>query len=134
MSSVPSIPESGGLSRIPFTAAAENQIKSLSSWLKIVGWLSAFLGGIDILTMIQQRNPGQLADLIIHIAVAIWALQASQAFKSVALTDVADQAYLVQGFAKLRSLFLLQGIMLLVGLAFIAAVLLFVVLHGAGAI
>ncbi len=46
-----------------------------------------------------------------------------------ATTDVADQAYLVQGFTKLRSIFLLQGVLVLVGLAFLVAVLLFLVLH-----
>ena len=30
-----------GLSRIPFTTAAEAQIKSLSFWLAVVGWLNA---------------------------------------------------------------------------------------------
>ena len=33
MSDIPSTPGPGGLSRIPFTVAAENQIKSLSFWL-----------------------------------------------------------------------------------------------------
>ena len=67
-----------------------------------------------------------------HAAIAAWSLQAARAFKNVATTDVADQAYLVQGFTKLRSIFLLQGILIIVALAFVAAVVLFLVLHGAG--
>ena len=69
---------------------------------------------------------------IIHVAVATWALQGSTSFKKVAVTDTADQAYLVQGVARLRSLFLLQGLLVIVALAFIAAALLFVVLLAAG--
>ena len=133
MSDIPSAPGPGGLSRIPFTVAAENQIKSLSFWLTIVGWLNAIAAVGEISTLVLQRNFDQIINLILHIAVATWSLQAAKAFKSVATTDVADQAYLVQGFTKLRSLFLLQGVLALVGLAFVAAVLLFLAFHGAGA-
>jgi hypothetical protein len=117
------------LSRIPFTVAAENQIKSLSFWLTIVGWVNAFAAGGDILNLAMTRNFGQIINLMLHIAVATWSLQASRAFRSVATTDVADQAYLVQGFTKLRSLFLLQGVIVLVELAFVVAVLLFVAFY-----
>jgi len=130
MSVVSSTGEPAGLSRIPFTVAAEKQIKSLSFWLKIVGWLNAFAAGSDILNIVIQWNLSQLANLVLHAAVATWTLQASQAFNKVATTDVADQAFLVQGFAKLRSVFLLQGLLVLVALAFVSAALLFLVLHG----
>ena len=129
---LPGTSEPGGLSRIPFTAAAENQIKSLSFWLSVIGWLNVVAAVGDILNLLSQRNSGQIVNLILHIAIASWSLQAAKAFKSVAMTDVADQAYLVQGFTKLRSIFLLQGILVIVGLAFVAAVVLFLVLHGAG--
>jgi hypothetical protein len=118
-------PSTDGLSRIPFSAAAETQIKSLSFWLKIVGWLNAFAAGGDILNMFSQRNAGQFANLILHTAVAYWSLQASKAFLNVATTDSADQAYLIQGFAKLRSIFLLQGLLILVAFAFVGAAILF---------
>jgi len=126
--------ESSGLSRIPFTIQAENQIKTLSFWLMVVGWLNVAGAVIDVINLVlPQRNLGQIANLILHIVVGMWSLQASKAFQNVATTDVADQAYLVQGFSKLRSIFLLQGVLILVGMAFVAAVLLFLVLHGAGA-
>jgi hypothetical protein len=125
------MPESSGLSRIPFTIEAENQIKTLSFWLTVIGWLNVAAVVFDVVDMVVARNFGQLADLILHIAIATWSLQAARAFQNVAVTDVADQAYLVQGFSKLRSIFLLQGVLVLVGMAFVAAVLLFLVLHGA---
>jgi hypothetical protein len=122
-----------GLSRIPFTTAAEAQIKSLSFWLAVVGWLNAIAAVGDFINLVlPQRNLGQIVNLILHLAIATWSLQAARAFKGVATTDVADQAYLVQGFTKLRSIFLLQGLLIIVGLAFVAAVVLFLVLHGAG--
>jgi hypothetical protein len=134
MSDIPGTSAPGELSRIPFTAAAEGQIKSLSFWLAVVGWLNIIAAAGDILNLIMpHRNLGQIFNLILHVALASWSLQAARAFKSVATTDVADQAYLVQGFTKLRSIFLLQGILIIVSLAFVAAVVLFLVLHGAGA-
>ncbi len=133
MSDVPAPPGPGGLSRIPFTVEAENQIKSLSFWLTVVGWLNAVGAMGDVINLVTpQRNPGHIIGLILHIAIATWSLQAAKAFKFVAMTDVADQAYLVEGFTKLRSLFLLQGVLVLVSLAFISAVVLFLVLHGTG--
>ncbi len=128
---IPGTTEPGGLSRIPFTIAAENQIKSLSFWLAVIGWLNVVAAVGDLINLLAQRNAGVIFNLILHVAIATWSLQAAKAFKSVAMTDVADQAYLVQGFTKLRSIFLLQGILVIVGLAFVTAVVLFLVLHGA---
>jgi hypothetical protein len=119
------------LSHIPFTAAALSQIKSLSFWLMIVGWLNVIAGVIDLLNLaLPTRNIGHVFNAILHLALGGWSLEAARAFKNVATTDVADQAYLVQGFSKLRSIFLIQGILILVGMAFVAAVLLFLLLVG----
>jgi hypothetical protein len=130
MSSVQSTPEASGLSRIPFTIEAEKQITRLSFWLTVIGWLNVAAAVIQLLNLVLARNPGALVDLIINVAIATWSLQAAKAFQNVAATDVADQAYLVQGFSKLRSIFLLQGVLILIALAFLTAVLLFLVVHG----
>ncbi|MFI5456126.1 MAG: hypothetical protein ACHRXM_11815 [Isosphaerales bacterium] len=130
MSDVQGTPGSGGLSRIPFTVAAEKQIKTLSFWLTLVGWLNVIAVAADLLNLaLATRNFGHVANAILHVAIGSWSLQAARAFKNVATTDVADQAYLVQGFTKLRSIFLLQGLLILVAMAFVAAVLLFLLLH-----
>jgi hypothetical protein len=133
MSDVPGTSGPGELSRIPFTAAAEAQIKSLSFWLAVVGWLNVVAAVADFINLVlPQRNLGLIFNLILHLAMATWSLQAARAFGGVATTDVADQAYLVQGFTNLRSIFLIQGVLIIVALAFVAAVLLFLVFHGAG--
>jgi len=131
MLEVQGTPASGGLSRIPFTVAAEKQIKTLSFWLALVGWLNVIAGVSDLLNLaLATRNIGHAFIAILHFAVGAWSLQAAKAFKNVATTDVADQAYLVHGFTKLRSIFLLQGILILVGMAFVTAVLIFLLVHG----
>ncbi len=134
MSDAPGNSGPAGLSRIPFTAAAEAQIKSLSFWLTVVGWLNILAAVGDVLNLLPpQRNLGQIVNLLLHIALASWSLQAARAFRNVATTDVADQAYLVEGFTKLRSIFLLQGLLIIVGLAFVAATILFLAFyHGVG--
>jgi len=131
MSGQEGMPESSGLSRIPFTIEAENQIQRLSFWLTVIGWLNVVAAAIVVLNLLlPARNLGLIADLILYIAIGTWALQAARAFKYVATTDVADQTFLVEGFTKLRSIFLLQGMLILVGMAFVAAVVLFLLLHG----
>jgi hypothetical protein len=123
-----------GLSRIPFTVATEARIKSLSFWLTVVGWIGIAAAVVDLVSLATPgRNLGQIVNAIVHILVATWCFQAATAFKKVATTDEADQAYLVQGFFQLRKIFLFQGILILIGLAFVTAVLLFLVLHHGGA-
>ena len=123
--------EKSRLSRIPFTTAAEARIKSLAWWLNILGWVSVVAGFLELVGLITPaHNPGQLGNAIIHLLVGYWCLQAAKAFNKVATTDENDQGYLVEGFRQLRKVFLLQGIMILIGLAFATAVLLFLRLHG----
>ena len=71
MSDVSGMPEPGGLSRIPFTVAAENQIKSLSFWLTVIGWLNVVAAATDILNLVlPQRNLGLIVNLILYVAIA----------------------------------------------------------------
>jgi hypothetical protein len=120
-----------GLSRIPFSVATEARIKSLSFWLNILGWIGLAAGFCELVTLATPgRNLGQIGNAIVHILLAAWCFQAAAAFKKVAITDEADQAYLVEGFSQLRKVFLLQGILVLIGLAFATAALLFLILHG----
>lgn len=129
MTEIPGTPGPGELSRIPFTAAAEGQIKSLSFWLTVVGWLNVVAAVAEFIGLFAHRNYGDIVNLILHLALGLWSLQAARAFRNVATTDVADQAYLVEGFTKLRSIFLLQGLLIIVGLAFVAAVALALIFY-----
>jgi hypothetical protein len=129
MSDVSGTSEPAGLSRIPFSAAAEAQIQSLSFWLTVVGWLNVAAAVGELIALFAHRNFGEIVNPILHLAVALWSLQAARAFHNVATTDVADQAYLVEGFTKLRSIFLLQGLLIVVGLAFVAAVALALIFY-----
>ncbi len=125
------VSEKTGLSRIPFTQAAEARIKSLAWWLSVLGWVCVVAGFLDLVGLVTPaRNAGQLGNAILHLLVGFWCLQAAKAFNKVATTDENDQGYLVQGFTQLRKIFLLQGIMILIGLAFATAVLLFLLIHG----
>jgi hypothetical protein len=132
MSTGEALQDKRGLSRIPFTAATEARIKSLSFWLTFLGWFGMAAGVVNLIDLFTPaRNFGQIGNAVVHILVATWCLQAASAFKKVATTDVADQEYLVAGFRQLRKIFLFQGILILIGLAFVTAVLLFLVVHGA---
>ena len=47
------------------------------------------------------------------VLINVWLLQASLSFRKVALTDEADQVYLLEGFRKLRAYFMIQVILIL---------------------
>src|SRR5262245_20739061 len=107
----------GGLSRIPFTVEAEAQIKALAGWMTAFGAIGIAAGVLDFVNILwlPLTGIGHALQGVVRIVLGIWSLQAAAAFKAVATTDVADQAYLVRGFAKLRSVFLIQGISILLG-------------------
>src|SRR5690242_15668938 len=100
------VPGDRGLARIPFSVEAEGHIKGLALWLAVLGWLSVAAGVLDLIVLVSPaRNVGQLANAVVHLLIGIWSLRAATAFRNVATTDTADQAYLVEGFARLRSIF-----------------------------
>jgi hypothetical protein len=129
-----SVSEDRGLARIPFSVEAEGHIKGLAFWLSVVGWLSIAAAAANFINLLApSRNFGHMVDVLVHALIGAWSLQAARAFRNLATTDTADQEYLVEGFTKLRSIFLLQGILVIVMLAFVATVLLFLLLHGLSA-
>jgi hypothetical protein len=113
--------EGGGLSKIPFTAADEAGIASLSWWMRLFGYVSLFTGIYMLILFVQQmtqRNLHLTVGLhgLLALAVAYWALQGASAFGKVVATDQADQAHLVEGLENLRSMIVLKSILILVGL------------------
>ncbi len=125
-----------GVARIPFEAMDESRIASAASWGIITavtslasvaitavltvpglveiatGPLMGFLGTIGLVVT--------LGALGLTVLLDVWLIQASLAFRQVALTDVADQHYLLEGFAKLRNYFLVMGIVLILATLFAA--------------
>lgn len=111
--------ETGPLRRIPFTPADEAKIRSLASWMAIVGWVYLVLVVADILSILFTRQLGSLPNALLRAFIGWWCLQGSDAFHKVATSDVADQDYLVVGFQKLRAIFLLESILIIVALALV---------------
>src|SRR5262249_24700337 len=89
--------------------AAEAMLRSLAGWMTAAGWIHLALSIGDILNMFATKNPGVLVNALLKIVSGEWSIQAAESFRMVATTDKADQAYLVQGFRKLHSIFLLQA-------------------------
>lgn len=115
--------------RIPFTVGDEERIASAGLWGVIVALtsiVSSVLGvGTSLLTL--SRLPGEVArsmaylslipagiGLTVQVLLGVWLLQASLAFRKVALTDGADQQHLLRGFAKLRNYFMLIGVLIII--------------------
>ena len=99
--------------RIPFTQEDEQRIASAATWGMIVSITSIASGGLSLLVQapIILDNPGLRGLIAAPVLVAVytlvvnvWLLQASLSFRKVALTDEADQVYLLEGFRKLRAI------------------------------
>ena len=106
------------LSRIPFTARAEASILDLSKWMRIsavIGMIGGVLKGVVAIGV--KNDVGQLIGALVTFMIGYWSYQAAKAFAAVATTDTADQRNLMEGFALLRRVFLLQAVLVILGLA-----------------
>jgi hypothetical protein len=137
-----------GLARIPFEAMDEQRISSAARW----GLITAITSIVSIVMSTAVAVPRYLdivggssmgAVTMMPLAVVgltfvatvlldVWLIQASLAFRKVALTDVADQHYLLSGFSKLRNYFMALGILFILAGLFVA-VAMFLGMAGASA-
>jgi len=124
--------------RIPFSTEDEECIASAGMWGMIIGItsiVSTFLSTIfTFFNAAKGPTPGFMIAVItlpaiiavaITVILAVFLLQASAAFRKVALTDEADQHYLMRGFTKLRNYFMMMGIMFIIGASLVGVVFLF---------
>jgi steroid 5-alpha reductase family enzyme len=106
------------LNRIPFTPRAERSILELSKWMRISAVIG-MIGGVlrAVIAVMVRNDAGQLIGALVTFLIGLWSYQAATAFAAVATTDTADQRYLMQGFSLLRRVFLLQAVLVILGLA-----------------
>ena len=105
------------LSRIPFTPRAEASILSLSKWMRISAVIGMIASVAKVLIALVIRNDiGQLIGAVVTFLIAWWSYQAAGAFAAIATTDTADQRYLMEGFSLLRRVFLMQAVLVIIGL------------------
>lgn len=122
--------------RIPFTREDEERIASAALWGIIAAITSIVAGLLDVvIKVIHGRGlnlvgvfVGASIGLTITIALGIFLYQACAAFRRVALTDEADERYLLEGFEKLRLYFKVLGILLIVAISLVGVAMLGVVM------
>lgn len=110
----------GPLARIPFTERAENSIRALCNWMQAAAIIS-ILGAVFkvVNAFVPRQDFSKIVDAIITALIAVWIYQAGVALRKVVTTDRADQRYLMDGFRRLRRVFLLQAILVILVLAFL---------------
>jgi len=114
--------------RIPFSAGDEERIASTGLWGMIVAVTSIVSTLLSTGTSLVSLSRLPVGDsfrylslvpaafgLTIQVILGVWLLQASQAFRKVALTDEADQQHLLRGLSKLRNYFMMIGILIIIG-------------------
>jgi hypothetical protein len=111
-------PPEAPLSHIPFTAQGEASLRALCNWMQIAAIISIIAAvGKLISAFVPQQNFGNIIDAVLTFLIGLWIFQAGTAFRQVATTDTADQRYLIEGFTRLRRVFLLQSILVIVALS-----------------
>lgn len=124
----------GAGQRIPFAKEDEQRIASAATWGQIVGATTIASSVIGTLVAMAKQGAsgllGELIGLIISVILGLWLLQAGTAFRKVAVTDEADEHYLLLGFSKLRAYFMMSGILAFIALGFVALALLAVMTCG----
>lgn len=110
--------------RIPFTEEDERRIASAATWGMIVAIttiISSLISlGVAAQMYFDSATLRQMHSImapmlafsavfsLISVLLNVWLLQASLAFRKVAITDEADQAHLLAGFGGLRAYFMAQ--------------------------
>lgn len=120
-------PTEPSLARIPFTKQDEATIVTMSMWMRLAGFISCFTGLVTILSGLTNLN--LLANVIaglLAVIMGLWLVSGAGSLKLVATTDTADQDHLVAGFQKLRNVFLLKSILVLIYLIIMFAVVVIV--------
>jgi len=122
------------VARIPFSAMDESRIASAASWgiiTAVTSLVSISISAVVTLPALFKLASsgfggaiamggliGTLVAIVVTVLLDVWLIQASVAFRKVALTDVADQHYLVEGFGKLRNYFMVLGIVMILAAVF----------------
>lgn len=121
--------------RIPFTREDEERIASAGLWGMIAAVTSITSTALGVVVAVMSRDATnvmrQIIGLVLNTILAVWLLQASTAFRRVALTDEADQHHLLVGFSKLRSYFMMTGILIFIAFGLVVLLVLGAVTCGA---
>jgi len=112
------------LSRIPLSERQEGSLRALCNWMQIAAVFTVVGAALTLVSAFTPRfDPGKIINAVISLLIGLWIYQAGTAFRRVAATDTADQRHLMEGFRLLRSVFLLQSILVIVVLALLVIAL-----------
>lgn len=112
------------LARIPFSPRAEASLRALCNWMQIAAVISIVGTVFKVVSAFTPRHDlSRLVDAVITFLIGLWIYQAGTAFRKVVATDTADQRHLMDGFALLRRVFLLQSLLIIIVLAFLLVAL-----------
>jgi hypothetical protein len=121
--------------RIPFTREDEEKIASAGLWGLIAAITSMVSTALGAIAAVVGKGGGALVTQVIavtlNVILGVWLYQASQAFRKVALSDEADEHYLLLGFSKLRAYFMMTGILIIIAISLVALGLLAALTCGA---
>ncbi len=106
-----------------FNQSQNELILDLSNKMQFVGYFSAGGGVLGIILGLLDLNPLIIIQAVTAGVIGWWTLKASSSFLMIVQTEGNDIVNLMGALGELRKLYLLQYWLLIIGLVFIALIL-----------
>ncbi len=105
-----------------FDISENETISGLSGWMGFVGIVLIVLGILQCIGGLLSLPYGilTLGQGVCLLMIGIWTWRASRSFRMIVTTDGSDITLLMDALRKLRSVYTLQGILLIILLALVA--------------
>jgi heme/copper-type cytochrome/quinol oxidase subunit 2 len=109
--------------RIDFDAEDESRMASAATWGQLMAICTLISAVVAFAASAMEGFDEAAVSMVgvgVNVVLGISLYLASAAFRRVAKTDADDHGNLITGFRHLRTYFAVQGILLIIGLAFAA--------------
>jgi hypothetical protein len=110
------------IKRIPFTKQDEQTLLTMCNAMRVAAVANVAATLINTFVSIKAGNMGGMVGVLIQAAFAALLFTSATHFQKVAQTDNDDQRHVAEGLDQLRTLFLLKGALVLVGIALVVLV------------
>lgn len=129
MSDTP-ITDEQSLQRIPFTRDDEKTILTMCTAMRVAAAANVIATIINTFVSMKAGNMGGMVGVLLQAAFAALLFTSASHFQKVAETDHDDQRNVALGLEQLRTLFLIKGVLVIIGLVFVVLIVPFMILAG----
>ena len=118
------------LRRIPFSKEDEKTILAMCLGMRVAAVANIIAAVVSAVVSLKAGNVEAGIGVLLQAAFAVFLFQAAKNFQAVAETDTDDQKHIAEGLAQLRVMFLVKGVLVVIGLVIMVLVVPFMILAG----